>query len=344
MPLKSTFAAIRRSVRVAMGLALVFDAGLPSQANASEQAGIFSVSLAWDANPEPDVVGYRLYSGTESGRYSTVTDVPDQTTATIGLPSAGTYYVVVTASNSAGLESLPSSELVVEVTPVDGEPPVFVTFPKDIVTVPDSPGGSHAVVSWAEPTVTDNVAGVSLSSTHSSGAAFPIGTTTVTYTAVDLAGNLTNESFTVTVGGLEVWRKQTFGADASDPLVAGDDANADGDRWANLGEYALGFDVGLNDGEDAFTQELAEGQHVLRFHHNPYLADVILRVEACGDVSGGWDTVAILQPGAEWSYDAGKLDVASYREGELQKVILISPADQSTARYFKLVVVRVAEP
>jgi hypothetical protein len=336
----STLAAISLSVRFAILLVIPFCPGFRGDVNGGAQAAFPSVTLAWDPNPEPDVTGYRLHYGTERGVYAEVLDVGNTTTGILTFPAAGTYFVVATAYNSAGLESLPSAEIVVAAVAPDSEPPVFVTVPKDVVTLPDSPGGSSALVTWAEPTVTDNVGVVSLSSSHASGDSFVAGTTTVTYTAVDAAGNLTNESFTVTVGGVEVWRSQTFGSSASDPLVAGDDANVDGDRWANLGEYALGFDVERNDGEEAMTQEFVNGQHVLRFHHNPYLADVILRVDSCGNFGSAWSTLATLSPGSDWLYDAETVDVSSHREGDLQEVTIISPADVKAAVYYRLIVAR----
>ena len=41
------------------------------------------VTLAWDANTEPDVAGYKIYSGTSSGNYDNVIDVGNQTNGTI---------------------------------------------------------------------------------------------------------------------------------------------------------------------------------------------------------------------------------------------------------------------
>jgi len=54
-------------------------------------------------------------------------------------------------------------------------------------------------VTWSAPTATDNIAVTSFDSTHNSGDAFPVGSTTVTYTASDAAGNSADSSFAVTV-------------------------------------------------------------------------------------------------------------------------------------------------
>ncbi len=58
-----------------------------------------------------------------------------------------------------------------------------------------------AVVTWNEPTASDNSGSVTLTSSHSSGDTFPIGETTVTYTATDEAGNQIEDTFTVTIEG-----------------------------------------------------------------------------------------------------------------------------------------------
>jgi len=69
-----------------------------------------SVTLAW--NPDPGVAGYHLHYGTASGVYNQTTDVGNTTTATVPNLTPGlTYFFVVTAFNTAGLESLPSNEV-----------------------------------------------------------------------------------------------------------------------------------------------------------------------------------------------------------------------------------------
>ena len=71
------------------------------------------VTLAWDANPEPDIAGYKLYYGTSSGTYGQPQDAGNSTTATISdLAEGTTYYLAVTAYDSSGLESSFSEEVV----------------------------------------------------------------------------------------------------------------------------------------------------------------------------------------------------------------------------------------
>jgi hypothetical protein len=71
-----------------------------------------SVTLAWDANPEPDVSAYVIHYGTSSRQYPYSTNVGNVTRATVnGLQAGLTYYFAVTATNSAGLESDYSNEV-----------------------------------------------------------------------------------------------------------------------------------------------------------------------------------------------------------------------------------------
>ena len=79
----------------------------------------------------------------------------------------------------------------------DTENPVISGTPSDITQTNDT-GICGAVVTWTAPTPTDNCE-VSMTSTHNPGATFSVGMTTVTYTAVDSAGNSAMESFTVTI-------------------------------------------------------------------------------------------------------------------------------------------------
>src|SRR5437016_6295513 len=74
--------------------------------------GTNGVPLAWDPNPEPDIAGYILYCGTASGTYTNSIDVGNVDTAGVsGLFNGLTYFFVVTAYNTAGLESDPSNEI-----------------------------------------------------------------------------------------------------------------------------------------------------------------------------------------------------------------------------------------
>jgi hypothetical protein len=79
---------------------------------------------------------------------------------------------------------------------LDIQPPV-ITCPANIV-VGNDPGQCSAVVTFTV-TATDNLPGLTLTSSPPSGSVFPKGTTTVTCTATDAAGNTATCSFTVTV-------------------------------------------------------------------------------------------------------------------------------------------------
>ena len=75
----------------------------------SQAQTLKSVTLAWDPSPDPTVVGYRVYYGSSSRSYTQSIDAGNSTTATVSNLAAGEYFFVVTAYNSAGLESAPSA-------------------------------------------------------------------------------------------------------------------------------------------------------------------------------------------------------------------------------------------
>lgn len=73
-----------------------------------------SVTIAWDPNPEPDVIGYRVHYGSESGAYTEVIDVGPCTAFEItGLIEAQGYFCSVTAYNTYGMDSDFAEELVI---------------------------------------------------------------------------------------------------------------------------------------------------------------------------------------------------------------------------------------
>jgi fibronectin type 3 domain-containing protein len=70
------------------------------------------VSLAWDANTEPNLSGYKVYYGTASHVYDWVLDVGKVTTYTVtGLSDGLAYYFAATAYNTSNLESDYSGEV-----------------------------------------------------------------------------------------------------------------------------------------------------------------------------------------------------------------------------------------
>ena len=84
----------------------------------------------------------------------------------------------------------------------DNEPP-RIEIPDDI-TVNTTRGEASAVVTWDDVLASDNSGFYTITHppTHlQSGSTFPIGNTTITYTARDMAGNIAEESFVITVKG-----------------------------------------------------------------------------------------------------------------------------------------------
>ena len=81
-----------------------------------EPVGI--VKLRWDSSDEPDIAGYRVHYGPESGVYTEIIDVGFETRAQLNdLPVGGTYFSAVTAYNTYGLESDYSNEITFTVLP-----------------------------------------------------------------------------------------------------------------------------------------------------------------------------------------------------------------------------------
>lgn len=95
------------------------------------------------------------------------------------------------------------------VTVTDAEAPVI--SPLSPVSVNNDAGQCGANVSWTAPVITDNCS-ATFTQSHNSGDFFPVGNTTVTYTATD-GTNTTTASFTVTV------------TDAEAPVISGCSSN-----------------------------------------------------------------------------------------------------------------------
>ncbi len=106
----------------------------------------------------------------------------------------GTTTVTCTATNSAGTDSCSFT-----VTVNDNQGPTLAGCPTNIVQNTD-PSLCSAAVTFATPTATDACDGArTVTCTPPSGSTFPKGTTTVSCSASDTAGNNSSCSFTVTV-------------------------------------------------------------------------------------------------------------------------------------------------
>jgi hypothetical protein len=89
-----------------------------------------TVTIAWDANNESDLAGYRVHYGTQSnGNYDDLVDVGNVTSyQVINLDAGKTYFFVVTAYDNSGNESNFSSQVNATIpnTPQPNAPPQLV--------------------------------------------------------------------------------------------------------------------------------------------------------------------------------------------------------------------------
>ena len=90
---------------------------------ANARAG--QVTLAWDANTEPELGGYKLYYGQTSGNYTWSVDAGNQTTYTLtGLTAGQTYYFAVKAYDRLGQNESAFSNAVQATIPIPTGAPV----------------------------------------------------------------------------------------------------------------------------------------------------------------------------------------------------------------------------
>ena len=162
--------------------------GMPLDISQSNDAGYCTAEVFWTAPTAADNCGVTTFTSSHNSGASF---------------AVGSTTVTYTATDEAGNST--SASFTVTVT--DDEDPAIADTPGDIAVSNDA-GECEAIVSWTAPTASDNCSAM-LTSTHSSGDAFAVGTTTVTYTATDAAGNSVQASFNVVV------------SDREDPAISG---------------------------------------------------------------------------------------------------------------------------
>ncbi len=115
----------------------------------------------------------------------------------------GSTTVTYSAIDLSGIKSSPCTFTVtataINLCATDTQAPVIGNCPTNI-TVTAVQNATSAIATWTAPTATDNCSTATLVSNYLSGANFPVGSTTVTYSAIDLSGNKSLPcTFTVTV-------------------------------------------------------------------------------------------------------------------------------------------------
>src|SRR5258706_7688021 len=98
-----------RRCRIVVMLAVALILGTSSALHAA------TATATWDPNSEPDIAGYKLSYGTQSGVYTTTLDVGNVTTWPLALTDGVRYFFAVQAYNTAGLISPFSAEVIFDV-------------------------------------------------------------------------------------------------------------------------------------------------------------------------------------------------------------------------------------
>ena len=154
-------------------------ANTPADVSVNNDAGNCSAVVTWAAPTPNDNCGIQDFTSShDSGDVFAV----------------GTTEVTFTATDTNGNTTTSTFDITV----TDNEDPTFSGMPANITQTAD-PGNCSAEVDWAAPTADDNCDVQSLASDHDPMDDFPVGTTTVTYTATDIHGNSSTASFTITV-------------------------------------------------------------------------------------------------------------------------------------------------
>ncbi|MCK7591354.1 HYR domain-containing protein, partial [Subsaxibacter sp. CAU 1640] len=165
--------------------------GCPANISVTNDAGNCSATVTWTPPTAADNCSQTLTSSHSPGD-------------TFAL---GTTTVTYTSTDAAGNIDTCSFDITVS----DNENPVISGCPANISVANDA-GNCSAAVSWTPPTASDNCS-QTLTSSYSPGDTFALGTTTVTYTSTDAAGNLDTCSFDITV------------SDNENPVISGCPAN-----------------------------------------------------------------------------------------------------------------------
>ncbi|WP_342348079.1 FG-GAP-like repeat-containing protein [uncultured Nitrospira sp.] len=117
-----------------------------------------SIKLTWDANPEPDLMGYYVYMGTSQGSYHTTKNA-GLTPSHIfqNLPEGSTYYFTVTAYDQTGNISEPAQEVAIAIPTQGGSGPLPDTTPPTITIMSPQSSAPLSGTITVSATASDNI-------------------------------------------------------------------------------------------------------------------------------------------------------------------------------------------
>ncbi len=132
----------------------------------------------------------------------------------------------------------------------------------------------------------------------------PAGLPAGTYTAVLLPSGEVVPPTSAPPPPFETWQQAEFGANATDPAIAGPGADPDFDGNNNLLEYALHGNPISGFPARPFVSGLVDGKLSFAFERDTTRTDVTIRIQSAETLDGQWNDVAVSTNGAAFAVTA----------------------------------------
>lgn len=158
--------------------------------------------------------------------------------------------------------------------------------------------------------------------------------------------------YSVSVFGLlspsDNWRYAYFGSNATNPALAGDTADPDGDGVVNLLEYALATDPTSSGSDRTISGNIGGNHFQLQFHRNVSATDLTYTAQVANSLDGPWTNLMTYTRATDWEADtegATASESVPFNVPPDQYVIvtITDPADLTSgtgSRFFRLSVSR----
>jgi hypothetical protein len=150
-----------------------------------------NITVSADANCQAAVAAIAV----DAGSFDSDGTITSRSLSPAGPFATGTNSVTLTVFDNSGASNTCNAQIIV----VDNTPPVIGPCTNIFITV--AAGVTNAIVNFPTPSTSDNCGVATNYCSPASGSVFPLGTNTVTGTAVDTSGNTNTCSFNVIVQG-----------------------------------------------------------------------------------------------------------------------------------------------
>jgi hypothetical protein len=161
--------------------------------------------------------------------------------------------------------------------------------------------GTSGTLNWADGDAAPKTFNVTILNDHLAGPNKTIQLALSGATGAAYVGLQSGAQVTIVESSYDNWKFIHFTANANNPAIAGNLADPDGDRIANILEYAFASDPNGSNTNSPIVGSLPANHLQLQFNRNVSATDLTFTAQSALTISGTWSNLLTFSPGIGWT-------------------------------------------